>query len=108
MGHYVGTLAAASRHPILTMFLGWHPWAVIRVVCFVVIGVVLSAPIWSRVARPSTSSGRPEALEGRGRIDWTLGGRLLAFAGAGLLLDILLKTLLAPAWQRLLLRTVGR
>jgi hypothetical protein len=93
MGHYVGTLAASSRQPILTMFLGWHPWAVIRVVSFVVIGVVLSAPIWSRVARS--------------RIDWTLGRRLLAFAGAGLVLDILLKTLLAPAWQRLLLRTVG-
>ncbi len=93
MGHYVGTLAGAGRHPVLTMILGWHPWAVIRVVSFVVIGVVLSAPVWSRLARS--------------RVDWTVGGRLLALAGGGLLLDILLKSLLAPVWQRLLLRTVG-
>ena len=25
MGHYVGTLAAASRRPVLTMLLAWHP-----------------------------------------------------------------------------------
>src|SRR5205807_9822356 len=31
MGHYVGALAASSRHPLLTIILGWHPWAVIRV-----------------------------------------------------------------------------
>jgi hypothetical protein len=31
----------------------------------------------------------------------------LSVAGAGLIADIILKTLLAPAWQRLLLRTVG-
>ena len=32
---------------------------------------------------------------------------LLAWAVRGLVLDVLLKTLLAPAWQRLLLRSVG-
>src|SRR5436305_3706166 len=93
MGHYVGTLAGASRHPILTMVLGWHPWAVIRIVSFVVIGVVLSAPVWSGLARA--------------RVDRRLAVRLLAYAAAGLLVDIVLKTLLAPAWHRLLLRTVG-
>lgn len=93
MGHYVGTLAAAGRHPALTMIAAWHPWAVIRIVSFVVIGVVLSAPIWSRVARS--------------RVDWSLGRRLLGLAAAGLVVDIVLKSLLAPAWQRLLLRLVG-
>src|SRR5262249_989209 len=31
MGVYVGSLAAASAHPLATAILAWHPWAVIRV-----------------------------------------------------------------------------
>ncbi len=93
MGHYAGALAAASAHPVQTLVLAWHPWAVIRIVSFVAIGVVLSAPLWSRV--------------GRCRVNWTEGRRVLALAGAGLIVDVALKWMLAPAWQRLLLRAVG-
>jgi len=93
MGHYVGTLAETSAHPAMTLLLAWHPWAVIRVISFVVIGVVLSAPLLSRI--------------GKVRVDWIGARRLLAWACAGLVADILLKTLFAPAWQRLLLRVVG-
>ncbi|MCU1385361.1 MAG: hypothetical protein JWL71_4058 [Acidobacteria bacterium] len=93
MGHYVGVLAATSRRPALTMILGWHPWAVIRVISFVVIGVVLSTPVLSRV--------------GKFRVDRLAARTLLRWACAGLLADVGLKTLLAPAWQRLLLGVVG-
>ena len=93
MGHYVGTLAAMSPHPTLLMLLGWHPWAVIRVISFVVLGVVLSAPLLSRLFRF--------------RVDWPAARRLAAGAGCGLIADVVLKTLLAPAWQRLLLRVLG-
>jgi len=93
MGHYVGALAAASRRPLLTMVLGWHPWAVIRVISFVVVGVVLSAPLLSRV--------------GSFTVDRRAARTLLLGAVAGLAADIILKTLLAPSWQRLLLRVVG-
>ena len=92
MGSYVGGLAAISRHPGLTAVLAWHPWAVIRVISFVVIGVVLSAPVLSRL--------------GKFRVDWAAARPLLLGAGAGLLADVVLKTLLAPAWQRLLFRVV--
>ena len=85
MGHYVGTLAAIGRRPLLLMALGWHPWAVIRIVSFVVIGVVLSEPLVAR-RRPRT--------------------RWLAWAVGGLILDVVLKALLAPGWQRLLVRLV--
>ena len=85
MGHYVGTLAETSAHPALTILLAWHPWAVIRVISFVVIGVVLSAPR-CRGSQSSASRRRPRPLPGRRR----------------LVADIILKTLLAPAWQRLL------
>jgi Ni,Fe-hydrogenase I cytochrome b subunit len=93
MGHYVGTLAETSPHPVRTALLAWHPWAVIRVISFVTIGVVLSAPLLSRVLTFRVERGTAR--------------RLLAWAGAGLVIDIALKALLAPAWQRVLLRAVG-
>jgi hypothetical protein len=93
MGHYVGSLAAASAHPIATMVLGWQPWAVIRVISFVVIGVVLSVPVLSRIWSI--------------QIDWGDARRWLAVAGAGLVIDIAVKAALAPAWHRILLRLVG-
>jgi hypothetical protein len=93
MGHYVGTLAAVSRRPVLTVALGWHPWAVIRVISFVVIGVVLSAPLLSRL--------------GSFTVDRRAARTLLLGALSGLAADIVLKTLLAPSWQRLLLKVVG-
>ena len=93
MGHYVGALASASPHPVWSVILGWHPWAVIRIISFVVIGVVLSVPLLSRITAM--------------RIDTRLAKRLLYIAGTGLVADVLLKALLAPVWQRLLLRAAG-
>ena len=93
MGHYVGTLAETSAHPGRTLLLAWHPWAVIRVISFVVIGVVLSTPLLSRIVKF--------------KVDWKTARLLLVWACAGLVLDVLLKSLLAPAWQRVLLRSVG-
>ena len=92
MGHYVGTLVAMSRHPLVTMVLGWHPWAVIRIASFVVIGVILSAPLLSRV--------------GGFRVNRTSARTPFVVACAGLGADVVLKSLLAPTWQRLLLRLV--
>jgi hypothetical protein len=93
MGHYVGTLAASSARPVATMVLGWHPWAVIRIASFVTIGVGLSAPLLARV--------------GRFTVDWRAAAAPLLWASAGLVIDVVLKWLLAPAWQRLLLRVIG-
>ena len=93
MGHYVGALAAISKRPLLTMVLAWHPWAVIRVVSFVTLGVLLSAPLLSKLFAF--------------RVDWRAARPLAIAAVAGLVADVVLKALLAPAWQRLLLRVVG-
>src|SRR5205807_6470205 len=93
MGHYVGTLAAASARPFATMMLGWHPWAVIRIVSFVVLGMVLSGPLLSRVAGF--------------RFDWRSARPFVGWAAAGLVADAILKWLLAPVWQPILLRVVG-
>jgi hypothetical protein len=93
MGHYVGTLAASSARPAVTLVLGWHPWAVIRIASFVTIGVILSAPVLGRVFRFQAN--------------WRAARTPLCWACAGLIADIVMKWLLAPAWQRLLLRVVG-
>lgn len=93
MGTYVGSLAAASAKPAAAALLGWHPWSVIRIVSFVVIGVVLSVPLLSRLLR--FSEDRHERQ------------RLLAWAGAGLIADVVLKALLAPTWRNLLVRVAG-
>ena len=94
MGHYVGALAAWSAHPAATLLLGWHPWAVIRIASFVVIGVVLSIPLLSRVFGFNA--------------DWkTPARRFLPWAAGGLVVDMVLKALLAPSWHRLLLWIVG-
>jgi len=93
MGHYVGALAAASARPALTMILGWHPWAVVRIVSFVTLGVVLAAPLLSLILGF--------------RFDWRAARPLVGYAAAGLVVDVVMKWLLAPAWQKLLLRVVG-
>lgn len=93
MGTYVGSLAAASRRPELAILLGWHPWAVIRILSFVGLGVALSAPLLSRALGF--------------QVDWRFVRRVIAFAVCGLVVDVALKAALAPAWQRLLLNITG-
>lgn len=88
MGEYVGTMAAQSASPLSSVILGWHPWAVLRIVGFVMIGVVLSGALLSRVMR------FPFSLAAERR--WLV-------TGAGLLaVDVALKWMLAPVWSRLL------
>ena len=88
MGEYVGAMAARSAHPATSVDLGWHPWAVVRIIGFVMIGVVLSGVLLSRVL------GFAYSLRQHRR--WL-------FVGAALLvLDIALKAVLAPAWGAIL------
>ena len=88
MSYYVGSLMHAADHPWLVFFIGWKIYAVIRVIAFVILGVHLAEPLWFRI------TGR--TYEFRNRRAWFLA------AAAGLGLDILLKTLTAPAYQKLL------
>jgi hypothetical protein len=94
MGHYVGALAGESVSPWTAVLLGWHPWALVRVASFVTLGVVLAQPMLAFAAR------QPIRFAPSSR-------RLVQFAFAGLLLDVLLKWLLAPVWQPLLRRAAG-
>ena len=87
MSYYVGSLAAGAD-PMRAALLGWPPWAVLRVVAFVLIGVVTARPLLGRLA------GR----DLRSRVE----RRLLLAAAVLLLLDVALKTALAAEWAALL------
>jgi hypothetical protein len=93
MGEYVGSMAAQSASPVASVVLGWHPWAVVRIVGFVMIGVVLSGVLLSRVMK------FPFSLRAERR--WlAIGGRLLV-------VDVVMKWLLAAEWGRTLKGLAG-
>jgi hypothetical protein len=94
MGHYVGALAAQASSPWAIVVLGWHPWALVRVASFVTLGVILAQPLAAYAAR------RPIRFAPSSR-------RLMQLAFAGLLLDVVLKWMLAPVWQPILRRAAG-
>lgn len=88
MDCFVAGLALQTESPWLVGFLAWFPWSILRVVGYVILGVVLSEPLLSRLkgSRPPPS----------GRL------RYLVFAAACLLADVAVKSLLAPSWGRML------
>ncbi|HEY3175633.1 MAG TPA: hypothetical protein VGK94_07720 [Candidatus Polarisedimenticolia bacterium] len=92
MSFYVGALigqCAGSPAHSTAMLLAWNPWSMMRVVSFVILGVVLAEPLLS-----SRLGGEwPDPL---GRRRW------IVIAIAGLVLDLLLKGALAPLWPSLL------
>lgn len=93
MGEYVGAMTAQSKSPFASAVLGWHPWAVIRIIGFVMIGVVLSGVLLSRALNFPFSLAAER--------HWLLIGVTL------LVIDIVLKWLLAPAWAGILKGLAG-
>jgi len=87
MSCYVGSLMGGAA-PHLAALFGWPPWAVARVVGFILIGALLSRPLLSRLTR------RPIPAEGE--------RSLYLLAAALLVADLVLKALLAPHWAALL------
>ena len=89
MGYYVGQVAAQSDAPFIAALVAWHPWAIVRIVSFIVIGVVLAQPLLA------TRFGF--------RVSWDQHRPLLIAAGIGLIVDVVMKWLLAEPWRQLLL-----
>jgi hypothetical protein len=93
MNVYVYEVTVQSVDTVRAALLAWHPWAVIRVVGYIATAVALAFPglrWWRRLL------GRPAPP--------SVDTRRFLFGGAGLVvLDALLKTALAPHWQRWLL-----
>lgn len=93
MGEYVGSMTAQSKSPLASAILGWHPWAVIRIIGFVIIGVVLSGVLLSRLLNF--------------HFDLAAERHWLTTGVALLVIDIVLKWLLAPAWAGILKGLAG-
>jgi hypothetical protein len=93
MAHYVGALGAASLSPLKAMALAWVPWAVIRIMSFVVLGVVLAGPVLGRLF------GFEYRLKDQRR--W------IAIAMTGIAVDIVLKWALAPWWRGMIRVAAG-
>ncbi len=93
MSYYVGALAAAGSEPWLAFMFGWPPWAILRVAAYIMLGVALARPLLSAVGRHTIPS--PPAR------------RWYITCAALLLLDVILKGLLAPFWAVLLRPCLG-
>jgi hypothetical protein len=88
MAYYVARVVLLTpAHPFLAALLGWHPWSIVRIASFVTLGVLLAEPLLARVMR----TPRPAMARG-----------LLALAVCGLLIDAVMKAVLAPHWAAVL------
>ena len=93
MNFYVGALVLEASHPALTLILGWQPYAVIRVVAYILVATVL-AEVFLGVARrrpPAWRRLKPYAIAGV----------------SGVIVDIMVKSGVAPLWSRALKWTSG-
>jgi hypothetical protein len=93
MSFYVGSLAAAGGAPWTALLLGWPPWAILRVIAYVLLGLCLAEPALFAARRALGRFSVPPTPSPRG---WYV------TAAALLASDILLKLLFAPAWARIL------
>lgn len=92
MSYYVAQVMMIAERPVVALLMAWHPWALLRVVSFVILGVVLARWVWQR---PRLASW------------WHQEQRAVAIAGGLWLADLGLKTLLAPTWSVWLRATAG-
>jgi hypothetical protein len=85
MAYYVAAVLQATGGAPLAAAMAWHPWSMVRIAAFILIGVVLAEPLLARI--------RPGRVLVAGR------GRWLLVALGGLLVDAAMKTALAPYWR---------
>jgi hypothetical protein len=70
MAYYVAEVVRLTPvAPRRAALLGWHPWSVVRIVSFVILGVVLAEPLLRRLTGPRARSpaGRSSRWPGRAR-----------------------------------------
>jgi hypothetical protein len=92
MSFFVGSLAAVPGSPWWGALVAWFPWSIARVMAFVLLGVLLARPVLVRRVAPWTARERT----------W------FVLVAAGIGLDLLLKTLLAPTYGVWFARWLGQ
>lgn len=88
MNFYVAQLIINSKNKIVPIIFGWHFWSLIRVISFVILGVLLSEPLLSLIKKKT-----PQILKEK---------TMILIAISGLILDIALKTIFSPLVGRIL------
>lgn len=86
MNFYVGSLVIESHSPVLALLVGWQPYAMLRVVAYVLVATALTEAFFAII------KGRKPSR------------RAVFYAGvglAGVILDVLVKSAIAPLWSRL-------
>jgi hypothetical protein len=89
MNFYVGMFTAYSHQPLLAAFLAWPPYAVMRVVGYILLATGFSTPAICWATKKC--------------IPWKKAWRFFGMGLALVLLDILLKWLVAPLWREILI-----
>jgi hypothetical protein len=93
MSFYVASLILASNDRLTAVLMGWHPWSIIRIFSYVLLGVILGEPLVCKLAGRDYDSSRVRPF--------------LWIALSGLAVDILMKALLAPWWGQRLHQLIG-
>jgi hypothetical protein len=87
MAYYVAHLAAMG-HSSAFFVLGWHPWSVLRIIAYILMGVILSEPFISRIFHY--------------KYQFTQARKLLKIALCLWVLDMIVKALFASTWREIL------
>ncbi|WP_375474332.1 hypothetical protein [uncultured Nostoc sp.] len=96
MNFYVAELVKVSAKPWLAAILGWYPWSILRIIGFIATGVALAALGLNLVTRI------------RGEVPKSPFPKTYMLIGIGFVIaDIVVKAVLAPIWQKLLLSALG-
>ncbi len=93
MSCYAAGVILASHDKMLAALMCWHPWSIIRVASFVVLGVILAEPVLA---------GRLHKV-----YEYDTARPYFWAALGGLGLDIILKAALAPWWGIQLRHLIG-
>ncbi|MEH2289157.1 hypothetical protein [Nostoc sp.] len=96
MNFYVTELVKISTKPWLAAILGWYPWSILRIIGFIATGVALAALGLNLVMRI------------RGKVPKSPFPKTYMLIGVGFVIaDIVVKAVLAPIWEKLLLSALG-
>jgi hypothetical protein len=92
MNFYIGSLLIASHNPVLALLVAWQPYAMLRVIAYIVAATALTEAFFAFIKRRKPAR------------------RAAVYAGlalAGVTMDVLVKSAVAPLWSRLVRWAAG-
>ena len=87
MAYYVANLSITGKS-LWLLILGWHPWSILRILAYIILGVMLSEPLLSKIMHYE--------------YNFKITKKYITIAFIFWLSDLTIKILLAPTWQKIL------